>query len=416
MGKDKKQSRKQRQAEQLGTSIGAATARLRKMIIHKLLVRLGENKCVECGDWISSPDDFAIGHEQEWLDGDPDLFWDYDNVVFGHPDCLVQRAAKRQEEKMYHQLVQVTVEDEDGNWLPAVRHEDKIYVLGKMGDRYLIRVRNLTNERVEAVVTVDGRDVITGNVGSTESRGYILRARESYAIPGFRKSDRKVAAFRFGEKRDSYSSQRGTGQHVGVIGVAVFRERSMWGGGHITITPCSSGVSGTGVHIYNTSAGGTYSSSGMVGSCSGSDSAGGPVTLDSNWTVSHSADGISSSATCSTAPVAASAVGPTRLSRKRKGSAKISAQSLGTEYGESLTDEIGKTFFTRASVDPDEMYTFEYDSLKGLRARGLPISVIRRLNRRSKEEPHRHRGGRDPFPADPEYRHGYVPPPPRRNY
>ena len=82
-----------------------------------------------------------------------------------------------------------------------------------------------TGERVEAVVTVDGRDVVSGELGNYKrQRGYVIEAYGSVVIEGFRQSLDQVAAFRFTDIGNSYSARRGSGQHVGVIGVAVFKE------------------------------------------------------------------------------------------------------------------------------------------------------------------------------------------------
>ena len=69
--------------------------------------------------------------------------------------------------------------------------------------------------------------MISGQVGDySKQRGYVIDAYDSVLIEGFRRSMNTVAAFRFTNPGDSYSSRRGTPQHVGVIGVAVFKERA----------------------------------------------------------------------------------------------------------------------------------------------------------------------------------------------
>jgi hypothetical protein len=52
----------------------------------------------------------------------------------------------------------------------------------------------------------------------------VIEAYGSVVIEGFRQSLDQVAAFRFTDIGNSYSARRGSGQHVGVIGVAVFKE------------------------------------------------------------------------------------------------------------------------------------------------------------------------------------------------
>src|SRR4051812_16137004 len=54
----------------------------------------------------------------------------------------------------------VQVIRENGDTLPTYAHRDRYYVQGNAGERYVIRVTNPTAHRVEAVVSIDGLDVI----------------------------------------------------------------------------------------------------------------------------------------------------------------------------------------------------------------------------------------------------------------
>jgi hypothetical protein len=119
--------------------------------------------------------------------------------------------------------------DESGAPLPTFSSGGRSYVMGSDGGRYSIRIENRTGARFEAVASVDGLDVIDGQPGSFEKRGYLLQPWATLEIDGFRRSDDAVAAFRFGRVRDSYAAKKGNDRNVGVIGVAVFEERgSRW--------------------------------------------------------------------------------------------------------------------------------------------------------------------------------------------
>ena len=123
----------------------------------------------------------------------------------------------------------IRVVDEGGSPLPTFAAGGRSYVLGHDGARYSIRIENQTAARFEAVATVDGLDVIDGQPGSFEKRGYLVAPWSSVEIDGFRRSEEQVAAFRFGRVQDSYAAKRGSDRNVGVIGVAVFQERgSSW--------------------------------------------------------------------------------------------------------------------------------------------------------------------------------------------
>lgn len=113
-----------------------------------------------------------------------------------------------------------------GAALTAYQAGDNLICIGESGQRYTIEVENLSNHRLEFVVTVDGLDVLTGNAGSFGSRGYVLDPGERREIKGWRTSVNEVAGFKFGAVPDGYASQKtGDTRNVGVIGAAVFAER-----------------------------------------------------------------------------------------------------------------------------------------------------------------------------------------------
>jgi len=112
-----------------------------------------------------------------------------------------------------------------GERLKVYRHEGRYYVAGKPGDRYAVRIHNRTGGRVLTVVSVDGVNVVTGQTASPHQGGYVLSPYESHEIIGWRKSLNQVAAFYFTSLGDSYAARTGRPAHVGVIGVAVYRER-----------------------------------------------------------------------------------------------------------------------------------------------------------------------------------------------
>lgn len=116
----------------------------------------------------------------------------------------------------------------DGNGYPlrTYAHGAETWVLGALGQRYGVRVDNPTAQRVEVVVTVDGRDSINGAPGSLSARGYIVEPYGHVLVDGFRTSASGVAAFRFTTPGDSYAGRVGGGANIGVIGVAIFPEKA----------------------------------------------------------------------------------------------------------------------------------------------------------------------------------------------
>jgi hypothetical protein len=118
----------------------------------------------------------------------------------------------------------VQIISEDGDTTPTYAFKGRYYVQGNAGERYTIRVTNPTPRRVEAVVSVDGLDVVDGENGDLRKRGYIVPAYGEVRIEGFRTSLDDVATFRFSSVDDSYAGQKGKARNVGVIAVAIFEE------------------------------------------------------------------------------------------------------------------------------------------------------------------------------------------------
>jgi hypothetical protein len=119
----------------------------------------------------------------------------------------------------------VQVMRENGEVLPTYAGKGRFYVQGTQGERYTIRVTNPTANRVEAVVTVDGLDVVDGDEGDLRKRGYIVPAYGDVRIEGFRTSLEDVATFRFSGVDGSYAGKKGKARNVGVIAVAIFEEQ-----------------------------------------------------------------------------------------------------------------------------------------------------------------------------------------------
>ena len=120
----------------------------------------------------------------------------------------------------------VQVLRENGEALPTYSLKDRFYVQGNANERYVIRITNPTDHRIEAVVSVDGLDVIDGENGDLRKRGYVVPAWGETRIEGFRTSQADVATFRFSSVSGSYAGQKGKARNVGVIAVALFEEQA----------------------------------------------------------------------------------------------------------------------------------------------------------------------------------------------
>ena len=99
------------------------------------------------------------------------------------------------------------------------------WVAGVPGHRYSVRLTNTTGERVLVVLSVDGVNAVSGHTASASQGGYVLDPWETAEIAGWRKSLDDIAQFLFTDLPDSYAARTGRPDDVGVIGIAVFKER-----------------------------------------------------------------------------------------------------------------------------------------------------------------------------------------------
>jgi hypothetical protein len=250
---------------------------------------------------------------------------------------------------------EVVLEDEFGTPLPSYPQRSERFALGRDGQRYNVRIYNHSGRRVEAVVSVDGRDVLSGNPGDFKhQRGYIVPAYGSVLIDGFRTSLSSVAAFRFTSPDDSYSARMGTPENVGVIGAAFFSENP-------PPPPVIRPQIPRRTYPY------PY---------------GGPSESESK----RKYEGRGGIGTMGRAEPPASAPAPAESSRAHKSGAaaessdgyassdrsRDDASNIGTQYGEETYSQVSEVTFVRAhNKSPDRVITMRYDDYEGLVARGI---------------------------------------------
>jgi hypothetical protein len=213
--------------------------------------------------------------------------------------------------------------DEFGRSLPAFEHRGRTWVLGRLDQRYLLRVRNGSGRRIEVVASVDGRDVVDGRTASYEKRGYVIAPWGELTIDGFRLSPDAVAAFRFSSVRDSYAARMGDARAVGVVGAAIFLERRR----PVPLPPLARrepAARGEDVRDEAT-----------------------PATSESG----SSAQGKSAEAH--------------REARQQPG--------LGTSFGEEHGSRVEQVAFERESERPAVVLTLRYDDERGLAAQGIDV-------------------------------------------
>ncbi len=269
-------------------------------------------------------------------------------------------------------LADVTVIDRNtGATLPVYSHRGEYWVAGAPGARYAISVRSKLGQRLMAVPAVDGINVLSGQTAAWHQTGYVFSSYSQYQITGWRKSDSEVAAFEFAAASDSYAGQTGRPANVGVIGVALFREKQQ---------PQPEPHSRP--HFYPELRGNEKSDGAASAK---SRSAPAPASQESAPPQASSRQ-------------ESSGLAEAEASSGRR-SAPQAAAKLGTAHGQRETSVVSSTTFERQNAQPDEVVLIRYDS----RANLVALGVIR-----PPQQP-----APNAFPESPT---AYVPDPPQRRY
>lgn len=225
-------------------------------------------------------------------------------------------------------LADVTITDRDtGATLATHYHQGEYWVAGAPGHRYAVSIHSRSGERLLAVTAVDGVNIISGQTAGWAQTGYVFAPWQGYELTGWRKSDSQIAAFEFTAAPNSYASRTGRPGNVGVIGVALFRERQ-------------------------------------------------PERIARLREEAAQAADASAAGAASPAPVAEQKAMEADASASRGGLAANAAPApkLGAGHGQRETSYVERTDFERAQNAPNEVIRIRYDSFDNLVAMG----VIRR--------------------------------------
>jgi hypothetical protein len=210
-------------------------------------------------------------------------------------------------------LADVSIIDRDsGVVLDTHYYHGEYWVAGRPGGRYAIEIHNHLGERLLAVTSVDGVNVVSGETAAWDQGGYVFGPGDRYQITGWRKSDAEVAAFTFTDLANSYAARTGRPANVGVIGVAVFRERQ-------------------------------------------------PPTVDQPAIGGQSSNRSDASRAAESAPMSP----PSALA------APVPRAKLGTGHGEREYSYVDHTEFLRLQKQPNQVIRIHYDSIDNLFAMGI---------------------------------------------
>jgi hypothetical protein len=235
----------------------------------------------------------------------------------------------------------VTIIDRDsGVTLSTHFYHGEYWVAGTPGARYAIEIRNCIGGRLLAVTSVDGVNVLSGATAGWDQAGYVFNPGERYQITGWRKTNAEVAAFTFTDSSNSYAERTGRPANVGVIGVAVFRERqpqALYAPPKIAPSARQPEAPGAGESNRELARQSTVTAATAAGLPAG-------IAAD---------QARASAATPLTSPV------------------PMPAPKLGTGHGEREYSYVENTEFRRMQPEPNEVIRIRYDSLDNLVAMGI---------------------------------------------
>jgi hypothetical protein len=256
----------------------------------------------------------------------------------------------------------------DGQPAPTYFHAGETYVMGQLGARYTLRVWNRTGRRIEAVVSVDGRDVIDGRPGDFRGkRGYLVPAWGSVDIDGWRLSQAQAAAFRFTSVPNSYAGRMGNARNVGVVGVAVFPERVYAPRPPAPIYP-------TTPPYYEPYASRDKSARGEAGGEEEARADGRGRSSSPSSSPSPSQAPAAEAAPPAGARGGAPADNDAVASAPARRAPSPHRPGLGTEFGESMTSHVREVYFVRANpTSPSLVLGLRYNDRAGLLALGIDV-------------------------------------------
>lgn len=247
--------------------------------------------------------------------------------------------------------------------LRRISHDGQLYVEAPSEGDYTLRLTNNSPSQRLAVVSIDGINVISGKDAGYDGAGFVLRPWESLPIQGWLRSNEKAAAFTFKPSDASYAAGTGRGtKNTGVVGVAVFDEKPV----PFAFRPQPRRTRRTVIEeeidpldvLYR-----TIRSAVEPTRWNGDEPFYGiPSTLSSTLSADEGpqAKGIRS-ASLKGSPTSAGIGG--------------SIESLGTGYGQEITQHTRSVTFERATAYPLLVLQVRYATTETLRAWGVPVDA-----------------------------------------
>jgi hypothetical protein len=260
------------------------------------------------------------------------------------------------------------IDRNSGRTLPVHFHQGEYWVAGQPGAKYAIQIRNSRGPRVLAVTSVDGLNVLSGETADFGQSGYVFESGQRYGIEGWRKSDSQVAAFVFTASGDSYAERIGKPRDMGVIGVALFRERPPVAVYSPPAAPHrhESAKSSAKERLEKSQEASSSSTPAPAAPSAAAPSATPPAPSPAAEPRSQADASARRASPATQAEQSASNTAP-----PTPPTVAMPSPKLGTAHGERETSIVSRTQFVRNSAQPDEIIRIRYDSHANLVALGI---------------------------------------------
>ena len=249
---------------------------------------------------------------------------------------------------------------------------DDVWIEGRAGTEYTIRLRNNSSQRAKFVVSVDGLSINDGKPCGLASPGYILNPLETLDIPGWLVDNARAAKFTFGSKASSYAATQGDTSNTGVIGLLVFGEKYKG-----TLGIWDSPIP------YAPEPYVRYGYSDCIG--------GQPLTANAVMAARDNMPMFGSTATGGTERRITSSTATLSVGSNQQYTMSPEP-ALGTEFGSATDFKTQKVEFVQASNSPTYTTSIYYDDAKGLNRIGIVLDWQKTQTVRP-----------NPFPADPDF-------------
>lgn len=250
----------------------------------------------------------------------------------------------------------------NGRHVTEVQFTGHTYIEGRKNSIYELQIRNITPNRILAIPSVDGLNVLNGESCGVDSPGYVIDPWKVITIPGWKVDSEQAAKFTFKPQNASspgdktYTEQMGAdAANQGMIGVMVFKQKIQQ-----------------------------------------------PFDLlrDYHWVKPHSGQPMFDASYTTSNCCGSMKPFPNDIFIGSVQTAADADKSLGTGFGDATEFKTQDTEFDKASDNPDSVFVMYYDTVQGLKKRGVPVEKFRPA---TTIEP-------NPFPASPGVTQGCKPP------